>query len=435
MSDFYYKENRSLHTQLQDKIVEAQELTIEVKALQELIDTKDIKISRLKTNLKQSVQAHSSSVGENRYLQEHIFKLQKEQEKFLEDYEAFLEKIETLVAKNTEKDTEIEDLKQTVGKLTEELEYVKENQLVELKGSLDDSRLELDHMNSQIKDIESSRRKAEEETDKLKSQRIELLNSITEKNKEIESFQKSYELSLMEIERLEQKARVEGQEKTSQMSQLEDIIDKAREEIEVSQGHLVQNKLQIDDLKGKVVSMQGIITEQEKIIRTREDNLVDMEKEVKKKEKDLDDSLEAYKILEEKLTKNNYEELEFEYAKFRKEVKKGVKDRDTKIIALSKQLKEVTKEFADYRSAADGVEGAYKELQTHIDAQNKTIEELSKRITESMSHINALEKEKEDAFVKLQHYAERDKELQGYFERKEKMLELRGQLEKELKNV
>ena len=89
-TNLIYEENKRLHEELLEKNLEIQEIQTELSAIKQLVDNKEQLLSKLKEDIRQSTLINNKAVGEQRFLQEEILSLQRDQEKLLSEYESVL---------------------------------------------------------------------------------------------------------------------------------------------------------------------------------------------------------------------------------------------------------------------------------------------------------------------------------------------------------
>ena len=109
-TNLIYEENKRLHEELLEKNLEIQEIQTELSAIKQLVDNKEQLLSKLKEDIRQSTLINNKAVGEQRFLQEEILSLQRDQEKLLSEYESVLTKIEDLASERLEKNKYIDYL-------------------------------------------------------------------------------------------------------------------------------------------------------------------------------------------------------------------------------------------------------------------------------------------------------------------------------------
>lgn len=109
-TNLIYEENKRLHEELLEKNLEIQEIQTELSAIKQLVDNKEQLLSKLKEDIRQSTLINNKAVGEQRFLQEEILSLQRDQEKLLSEYESVLSKIEDLASERLEKNKYIDYL-------------------------------------------------------------------------------------------------------------------------------------------------------------------------------------------------------------------------------------------------------------------------------------------------------------------------------------
>ena len=258
------------------KILEFQELQAELMAVKQLVDLKDQSISKLKEDLRACQVLNTKAVGEQRFLQEEILLLQKEQERTLEDYEKVLDKVEVLTADRNEKSQIIEILEDKNKLLDSPLAETK-SMIIQIQHELNDKRTRENDGNYEIKVLSNqvSLLQAQEDEMIRDNKELRILNEdLMEKLKSLNE-----EVSVLMGRNKEQEKTIE--EFTGELKDYDDILADFK-------GYKESNRKDKEEKERGILKIKELIVrndEKERIIERKEKEICEMRGLVEDKER------------------------------------------------------------------------------------------------------------------------------------------------------
>ena len=258
------------------KILEFQELQAELMAVKQLVDLKDQSISKLKEDLRACQVLNTKAVGEQRFLQEEILLLQKEQERTLEDYEKVLDKVEVLTADRNEKSQIIEILEDKNKLLDSQLAETK-SMIIQIQHELNDKRTRENDGNYEIKVLSNqvSLLQAQEDEMIRDNKELRILNEdLMEKLKSLNE-----EVSVLMGRNKEQEKTIE--EFTGELKDYDDILADFK-------GYKESNRKDKEEKERGILKIKELIVrndEKERIIERKEKEICEMRGLVEDKER------------------------------------------------------------------------------------------------------------------------------------------------------
>ena len=179
------EENSTLREELSEKNFELQETQTELSAVKQLVDNKDQALFKLKEELKQVNISNKKAIGEQRFLQEEILTLQREQSKLLGESELVLSKFEAVSAERNEK--------------VKYIEYI-ENKLTTIEQQFSEMRSRNIQLEMQVQEIKLREQESQHEI-KLFTNQISTLQEEEDEyildNKELRRFNEEYSEKLL----------------------------------------------------------------------------------------------------------------------------------------------------------------------------------------------------------------------------------------------
>lgn len=264
------------------KILEFQELQAELMAVKQLVDLKDQTISKLKEDLRACQVLNTKAVGEQRFLQEEILLLQKEQEKTLEDYEKVLDKVEVLTADRNEKCQIIEILEDKNKLLESQLAETK-SMIIQIQHELNDKKTRENDGNYEIKVLSNQINLLQTQEDEMirDNKELRILNEdLMEKLKSLNE-----EILVLKGKNAEKDKIIE--EFTSELKDYDDILADFK-------GYKESNRKDKEEKERGILKIKELIVrndEKEKIIERKEKEICEMRGMVEAKERNVTEVL------------------------------------------------------------------------------------------------------------------------------------------------
>lgn len=264
------------------KILEFQELQAELMAVKQLVDLKDQTISKLKEDLRACQVLNTKAVGEQRFLQEEILLLQKEQEKTLEDYEKVLDKVEVLTADRNEK-CQIIEIIEDKNKLLESQLAETKSMIIQIQHELNDKKTRENDGNYEIKVLSNQINLLQTQEDEMirDNKELRILNEdLMEKLKSLNE-----EILVLKGKNAEKDKIIE--EFTSELKDYDDILADFK-------GYKESNRKDKEEKERGILKIKELIVrndEKEKIIERKEKEICEMRGMVEAKERNVTEVL------------------------------------------------------------------------------------------------------------------------------------------------
>ena len=294
------EENSTLREELSEKNFELQETQTELSAVKQLVDNKDQALFKLKEELKQVNISNKKAIGEQRFLQEEILTLQREQSKLLGEYELVLSKFEAVSAERNEK--------------VKYIEYI-ENKLTTIEQQFSEMRSRNIQLEMQVQEIKLREQESQHEI-KLFTNQISTLQEEEDEyildNKELRRFNEEYSEKLLILDQEIQEAQKEIRYRDCKINDLQRELKEYEEllgDLKGGEEEVRRNNEEKDRGIQKIKELIIGIDAKEKLIDEKNDMIRETEIGLKRVKED------NYTIAK------NYTELQVENEKLKERIK------------------------------------------------------------------------------------------------------------------
>lgn len=271
-----------LQSELSNKTLELQELQAELLAVKQFVDLKDQALSKAKEDLKQVQVSNNKAVGEQRFLQEEILNLQREQEKTLEDYEKVLDKVQVLTSDINEK-TRIIDILENKNKLLESQLSEARAHLLQLEIELQESRNRESEALHEAKVVKNQISVFQEEEDNL-----------LRENKQLKSISEEFSCKFDEARRELDKLLGDNIEKERAIKGFKEELQDYDDILGDFKGYREENKREREEKERGVRKIREMILkleEKDKTVEQKDREIRDLHVALEQKDKKCDEIL------------------------------------------------------------------------------------------------------------------------------------------------